>query len=434
MFVKITVLIDGREAGVAEHEISGTAAELEEQTRVLESRVGRMILEPGLQEISRQMPTPCCCGRRMKNCGFRTIGVLTTCGEIPVSRRRYRCGSCGRESYPADAQICCGRHRLTRPLAMRVCQLATVEHFPHLPQMLSDQHGVTLGHETIVELVHDVGSNLDRIRKAEAQNAARKWRTTTPAMKVASPPQRIYISVDGAMYCTNQTEPDPLHPGQRRLIWQQMKVGCIYWQDAKDVWHKQILWGRESPEEFGLSLWRLARECGYQQATERIFASDGGAWCWDIHRLYFSDAAGILDWYHASEHIWEAARIVSPGEFSNWADAALQNLRENGGTGLLSWLIPQIALHRGKVRVALESLRDYVATKVESMNYSDYRQRGWQIGTGMVESTCKQLVGVRLKGPGMHWTEQGAIAITALKATDLNGHWKNFWKSLVMVT
>lgn len=34
----------------------------------------------------------------------------------------------------------------------------------------------------------------------------------------------------------------------------------------------------------------------------------------------------------------------------------------------------------------------------------------------------------------MHWTEAGAVAITALKATDLNGNWQAFWKSLVMAT
>jgi hypothetical protein len=56
----------------------------------------------------------------------------------------------------------------------------------------------------------------------------------------------------------------------------------------------------------------------------------------------------------------------------------------------------------------------------------------WQIETGMIESTAKQLVGVRLKGPGMHWTEHGALAITALRAHDLNGHWHSFWKSLTL--
>lgn len=68
------------------------------------------------------------------------------------------------------------------------------------------------------------------------------------------------------------------------------------------------------------------------------------------------------------------------------------------------------------------------------MNYADYREAGWQIGTGMIESTGKQLVCQRLKGPGMHWTEIGALAVTALRATDLNGQWHPFWNSLTLTT
>ena len=42
--------------------------------------------------------------------------------------------------------------------------------------------------------------------------------------------------------------------------------------------------------------------------------------------------------------------------------------------------------------------------------------------------------GLRLKGPGMHWTEAGALAVTALRATDHNGQWKAFWRKFVLTT
>ncbi len=429
MLVKFTVTVDGREAGIEERELSGTAAEMEEQVRRMQQRTGRMVLEPAFQQVARQTPAPWCCGHVMKNCGWRLIGVLTTFGEMPVSRRRYRCQACGRELYPADAHFCCGRHRLTKPLAQRVCQLATVEHFTRLPELVAAQHGVALCHETLLELVHEAGGTADRLRRAAAQRGVRR-RAAAPALQPA--PTRIYVSCDGIMYCTHLTEPHPDRPREKRLIWQQMKVGCVYWQDDRERWHKQMVWGRESPEEFGAALWRLACECGYQEAGEKIFAADGGAWCWDIHARYFSDAAGILDWYHASEHVWAAARLVAPDAPDPWAHSALDQLHDGGGAALLVWLKPQVTLRRGAARTALEDLQNYVAGKVDHMDYPTSRRRGWQIGTGMIESTCKQLVGLRLKGPGMHWSEQGALAVTALRATDLNGQWTTFWNSLVL--
>ncbi len=74
----------------------------------------------------------------------------------------------------------------------------------------------------------------------------------------------------------------------------------------------------------------------------------------------------------------------------------------------------------------------YVRTKQHLMDYTDYRKVGWPIGSGMIESTGKQLVGLRLKGPGMHWTEAGALAVTALRATALNGDWHPCWNSLAL--
>jgi hypothetical protein len=430
MLVQFTVAVDGREVGVESREVSGTAAEIEEQIGQMQQRTGRMALEPALLQMADQTPAPRCCRRAMQNRGWRVITVRSTFGEIPVRRRVYECGDCGRRLSPADAQFCCGRHRITRPLAQRACQLATLAHFPQLPELLANQHGVTLSHHTLVELVHDVGGSADRLRRADAASGIRQ--RTPPPTWLNEPPQKVWVSVDGIMYCTNQREPDPEQPGRRRLIWQQMKVGCVAWEDAEGVWHKQLVWGRESPEEFGAAVWKLACRCGYQEAKEKLFAADGGAWCWEIQARHFSDAAGILDWYHASEHVWRAAPIVASDHADDWAREALRQLHDGGGKAALAWLAGQIPPRRGKAREALENLHSYLTAQAPHLDYPAYRERGWPIGTGRMESSCKQLVGVRLKGPGMHWTERGALAVTALKAMDLNGHWRSFWENLLL--
>ena len=234
------------------------------------------------------------------------------------------------------------------------------------------------------------------------------------------------------MYCTNLREPDPQHAGQKRLIWQQMRVGCVYWQDEHETWHKEVVWGRESAEEFGASLFRVACRCGYREARERVFVSDGADWCWQIHQRYFADAAGIVDWYHVSQHVWACARIVAPDEPGGWAREALGQLHEGGGWALRLWLLPQRARHRGAKRKALEALIGYLHPREDRMDDPSYRAQKWQIGSGMVESTARQLVGLRLKGPGMHWSEAGAIAITALRAQIINRRWHQFWNTLVL--
>ena len=432
MLVQLTVKIDGGEVGTVERELSGSAADMEEALRETQQRTGRMVMERVLLQAARQARPPRCCRRAMKNCGSRIINVFTTFGQVPVARTRYRCKTCGNECYPADAGMCCGRHRVTKPLAKRACQLATQEHFPQLAQLIQDQHGLVLGHDRLWEIAQDVGTHAERLKQAEAARCrvGRKL-PITPDVR----PKRIYVTLDGILYPTNLSEPDPHDPTHRKAVYQQMKVGAVYWQDERERWHKKITWGRESPAEFVPALYRLACRCGYEQAEEKIFAADGANWCWEGWATFFSQATGVLDWYHASEHVWDAAKSVCPSDAKSWASPALDQLHDGGGGALLTWLREQQSLTTtDAARLAIDKLIGYVAERADRMDYPVYRARGWQIGTGMIESTCKQVVGQRLKGPGMHWSEHGAIAMTALKATELNADWHPFWNSLVLCT
>ena len=63
------------------------------------------------------------------------------------------------------------------------------------------------------------------------------------------------------------------------------------------------------------------------------------------------------------------------------------------------------------------------------MDYPGYVAKGWQIGSGPVESACKTVVGQRLKGGGMRWGEGGADAVCHLRALfrSAGGQWEAFW-------
>ncbi|MFL6214567.1 MAG: hypothetical protein ACJ74J_11835, partial [Blastocatellia bacterium] len=54
------------------------------------------------------------------------------------------------------------------------------------------------------------------------------------------------------------------------------------------------------------------------------------------------------------------------------------------------------------------------------MRYGEYQAAGLPIGSGAVESTCKQMVTARCKQAGMRWSEAGADAMLALRSFVLN--------------
>lgn len=64
------------------------------------------------------------------------------------------------------------------------------------------------------------------------------------------------------------------------------------------------------------------------------------------------------------------------------------------------------------------------------MEYPEYLAEGWQIGSGVVESACKTVVGQRLKGAGMRWGQAGAHALCHVRALyrSEKGQWAAFWE------
>ena len=157
MDVEITIRVNRGEAISIVRKVTGRPAEREELAHALGRQVANRVVQCALQEAAEEARHPVCCGRSMQNRGRPRMTVHGLDGDIRIARRRYRCRCCGRESYAADGLLLCGRHRVTRPLAKRVCQLAAIERFTQLPQLLFDQHGVRLSHEELIALAHDVG-------------------------------------------------------------------------------------------------------------------------------------------------------------------------------------------------------------------------------------------------------------------------------------
>jgi len=135
-----------------------------------------------------------------------------------------------------------------------------------------------------------------------------------------------------------------------------------------------------------------------------------------------------------SEHIWEAARALygDDNAAKHWASRCHGLLRESSGIGLLRYLQHSrrsrgSASGRSGRLEALDSLIDYLRPRLAITDYVEYRQWGFVIGSGMMESMCKQLVGQRLKGNGRQWSKPGAVAMTALIAQPINRAWNAFW-------
>lgn len=342
---------------------------------------------------------------------------MTLTGVCRVRRAYYHCANCRTGQIPYDRQSGLGSGQLSNRLASAVSLLAVQNSFVEAGLILEELLGIAVDDNTIAKTAERAGAVLLANNDAAVEQAL-ECRQPPPAQ---IHPPRLYVSTDGTTA--------PTLDG-----WREVKCGAVYWDDPVEG-HQSRYAGRiENCEAFGRRLWHLACECGLRQAAEVIVIGDGAPWIWNQAALRFSRAVQILDWYHASQHVWSCAHgLYGEGtkKAKAWATRMRTTLYEHGGRALLKRL-RRSCYSRAEPCEALAELIGYVVPNVERMDYPAYRAAGLSIGSGPVESACKRLVGGRLKGPGMRWSVDGADAILALRITWINGHWKRLWKSKPM--
>jgi hypothetical protein len=162
-------------------------------------------------------------------------------------------------------------------------------------------------------------------------------------------------------------------------------------------------------------------------AAEKIVVADGAPWIWNqvASRASCMDQK-VLDFYHMSEHVHAAKRVVFGEETEagkTWALSLLHIVRHEGYDPFWSKLIQTRTSVRSPVkRAALDGLMHYVAERKQMMNYPRCDQMGQDVGSGSTESMCNCMTH-RLKQRGMRWDIDNAEAIMALETLQQCNAW-----------
>lgn len=63
---------------------------------------------------------------------------------------------------------------------------------------------------------------------------------------------------------------------------------------------------------------------------------------------------------------------------------------------------------------------------MKNLQYAKLRRDDIDIGTGVVEGAVRNVIGVRLDGPGMRWSVARAELLVHLRCILINGQWAEF--------
>ena len=226
---------------------------------------------------------------------------------------------------------------------------------------------------------------------------------------------------------------------QDRVAWHEMKTGVFYLleQAARTEGERGVLaektvvrWLGE-PLEFGRRLHWEALRGGLGRAQDKLVLADGSVWIWNVAADRWPGAKELLDFYHGGEHLWELGRAVGEGdevETKAWVEPRLHGLRHGQEQKVLQELAA-LKVSRTPAGETVRKQQNYFAGQAGRMNYKHIADRGWPIGSGAVESACRQSQ-CRFKRPGQFWTQRGLRNLCALDDARRNFHWDELWSSV----
>lgn len=422
-----TWAMEHRDAALGEHEQAVLAA-----VRAVLPALLTTMLQASTHDLdARQRPgrRPCpTCQQPCRLQSWRWRQVQTVCGPIRLQRPWFRCRPCRTGFSPVDAvwQLP-ARARLSDRLRQQVVELGAATTFAEAERLLDTLTGQHVAAETIRQHTEQTGTALEVQQQAQI---ARVQQTGEAVGPVDPAPGLLLVEADGVMVRFQDG-------------WHEAKVGTLAGWDGEQAQQPSYVAAREGPEPFGLRLlaeaarrgaldvvgWeqpagtdpRLAGATGPSLAVLREVQvlGDGAVWIWGLAAEHFGQRTELVDWYHASQHLWSAGKALhgdGTAQTAAWVQASKTRLWEQGAAALLRHLGAELATAPPPVQPVLQRERGYFQHNRTRLDYAGARAAGRPTGSGAVESACKHLVQHRLKRPGARWSDAGGQALLTLRA------------------
>ena len=222
---------------------------------------------------------------------------------------------------------------------------------------------------------------------------------------------------------------------KKRVEWHEVKMGVFYLQEqaartarGRGVLSEKVVvsWPEEGGVELGRRLHWEALRRGLGRAQWILVVGDGAPWIWNVAADRWAEAEELLDFYHASEHLWELGRaLYGQDQAQAWVEKGLHQLRHGQEEKFLA-RIARLKVPRGKSAKTVREQKNYFANQADRLNYDEIAKRGWPLGSGAVESACSGHQN-RFKRRGQFWTKRGLANLAALKQARENKHWDELW-------
>ncbi len=388
---------------------------------------GAAALKLLLERLDGTLPAPECegCGRPMARHLRASKSFLTRLGRVEVKRTYFRCGSCGGGRFPLDRALGLEGETVTPGMASVVAETAPLMSFDAAGRHIANLAGVDASSSSLQRWSLKLGEEAERFEREEVEDGK-------PLES------RMYLSTDGTGIPMRKEETERVRGKQAdgTSKTREAKLAVVYTAGGRDPETGAALKDRGSesfsclidsaaapsggrePSDFAARLEREARRRGLHDADELVVVSDGAEWIRNACEEIFGGrkVTFVLDMFHCLEQSAAAVGAIHPaGEERDRRFGEVRADIEAGRAGKVVRELEPFSARHGEVAACVR----YFRGNMERMRYDEYRARGMQVGSGVVEAGCRTF-GLRLKRPGTRWSGRGANAMLALKGCVMN--------------
>ncbi len=258
--------------------------------------------------------------------------------------------------------------------------------------------------------------------------------------------ERVVICADGGRLRCRKNKPGTRLPSGLHgydTPWQEPKVLAAYSVDAngekiRDV--RPVYEGTLAPWKDAIPLFAATlRRHGVEDAKLIAIAADGSDNIWrevdqliELAGLDRSKVVMFLDFYHAMEHLHDAAKLStlfkSDRSRETWVRQRAELFKAGKAERVIADLLALPTSDEDAPALAKEA--KYFSDRLRLLRYDRIQALGFPIGTGAVESAIRRIVNLRLKSPGTFWRPENAERMLYLRCRAKAGRWDEVERAL----
>jgi hypothetical protein len=353
---------------------------------------------------------------------------ISVVGEVNVGRRYYASRDCPCKSVPWDAWAGIPQgHKLTVQ-ARRMVTLAGCG-------CSFDEASVKLRELCQLPVSNDV---IRRVCNEEGEQA-KQW-----LQKAAAPGQQMAQAAGELEFYSDGVQVNTVGG------WREMRISVFAKREPAGPalpaqWQQRVLeppscrvaWAAIAPSHvIGASWGRMLERLGLMQVPRLSVLADGARWIWDEAAKRFKvlqNVEWVVDVYHVGEHIHGCAQKrfgLNTAQAKQWGQRRVEELIALEGPQFIDRLHAQrLGAQDQTSRDALEALIGYLSVNRDSLWYRRRLAEGLVIGSGLIEGTCKNMIGKRLKLNNARWRVRRAERMAALRCLHYSDLWESYWAS-----